>query len=203
MSYRYSKDTREEYAGKSKREVHGMVSVRELAEHTGQRAEAAGREALDGTSEDDEIEVFGQAGVAARPSENAAVESLVLLVGASGDHAAVAAQIDSTRATVIDATGLEPDETIVYTSQSVVHIKADGTVEIRSLAGTAVALVPLPVLQDLRDWIADHRHEYINGAGAATPTTKPISTTAASPLPPTTPLDAPPTPTGTTILKAE
>lgn len=192
--YRYAKDAREEHAGKRAREVHGMVSVRELAEHTGQRAEAAGREALDGTSEDDEIEIFGQAGIVARPEANAAVESLVLLVGASGDHAAVAAQIDSTRATVIDATGLEPDETIVYTSQSVVHIKADGTVEVRSIGGTAVALATKADVDAIKSWLDLHIHNTPTGFSSI-----PVDGT---PLPGGTP-DTAPAPTGTTILKAE
>jgi hypothetical protein len=100
------------------------------------------------------MDAFGPVGVIGRPSGDATVESAVAFVGADGSHPIALSFLDHGRRAVIDAVGLAVDETVLYTSKAVVKIQADGTVEVRSLGGTAAELALLSDAQALNARIA-------------------------------------------------
>lgn len=147
----------------------------------------AGFKQLDGSTETFEAEPFAGVGVYARPPSGAKAEAIVVMVGGGKSPAIIATRDEKTRAAV--AAGIKEDETMIYTSQACVLIKANGTIEIRSASGTALPLATKADIDALKTWAATHTHQYLPGPGAATPTA--------------TPLPAPPAAVGTTKLKAE
>lgn len=142
MSYRNTAEYLTNAAGDLARRVRGALSRRLILneESNGDHVTTLGREAYDGSHEQDEMDQLAPVGIIGRPADNASVESLVAFVGGDGSHPVSVSCVDGTRRAVIDSIGLKADETVVYTSKSVVKIKADGVVEIRSLDGNAKPL---------------------------------------------------------------
>ena len=142
MSYRHQRDALSNLAGRAARRIRSLLSRRQLDldESNGERVTALGREALDGSVEQDEMDAFSPMGFVARPAANATVEAAVSFIGADGAHPIALSYLDHGRRAVIDAVGLKADETIVYTSRGVIKLLADGTIEARSLDGTAKSL---------------------------------------------------------------
>lgn len=103
---------------------------------------------LDGSNEVVNAEVFSGVGFYARPAASGKPEAIVVMVGDGKVPAVVAVRDEATRAAV--AGDLEADETAVFTSQAIVHLKNDGTVEIRSEGGAAVPLATKADLDALR-----------------------------------------------------
>ncbi|WP_428262894.1 hypothetical protein [Haliangium sp.] len=160
MNYRHTRDLLGELGGRGARRLRSLISRRQLAldESDGERVTALGREALDGSVEEDAMDSFGPVGLVGRPAGDATVEAAVAFVGADGAHPIALGYVDGTRRAVIDAVGLGADETVVYNSQAVVKLLADGTVEIRSLGGTAVPLATKADVERLRDEFLAHLH---------------------------------------------
>jgi hypothetical protein len=150
-------------------------------------------------------EIFPGIGFYARPpAKGGKVEAVVVNVGAdAGTPAIVGTRDEATRAAVDAAIGgFKDDESGVFNTKSIVRVKADGTIEARSIGGAAVALATKADVDALAAYVAKqfdaaagHKHVV---AGAATTT---ITTgTAALPAPT---LEAPPAAAGTSKLKGE
>lgn len=144
ISFREGAEWIQSATGGIGRMVRSMISRRFLDNENsdGDRVRALGRESFDGSYEDDTrgMDQFSPVGVIGRPADDAAVEVVTAFVGGAGHHPVAVTCLDGTRRAVIDAVGLDADETIVYTSTVIVKLLADGTVEIRSIDGTAVEL---------------------------------------------------------------
>lgn len=159
----------------------------------------------------DDIEIFHNVGFHARPpavgkwGPNVAihnVEAIVVNVN-SHDHPVIIATRDAdTMRVVVEKVGLNPDETLIYTSKSVVKIQADGTVEIRNLDGTAVPLATkadVDALQARLDTLEQNFLGHGHPTAALGPVSAPVVVTPPGPVLPTTPA----TIAGTTVLKAQ
>jgi uncharacterized protein (DUF885 family) len=202
--YRYQQTAREEN-GKRSRQIRGMVSRRQFhqpdSEKNGQVQVVLGREAGDGSFEEDKVDVFQPVGLVANPHEYSTVESVTLFVGADGDHPVSAATLDHRKYEIIDEVGLDADEVIVYTTTSIVKIFRDSHVEIRSIDGTAVPLATKADVDALQSRLNALEQNFL-GHGHPTAALGPPSPPAAvapGAFPPTTPA----TITGTQKLKAE
>ncbi len=201
MSYRHLQDLKKQYYDPMTRRLRALLSWRrlDLDESTGDRATALGREDETGAVETDEMDVLAPVGIIARPEANVTVEALVGFVGADGDHPVVLNTLDHGRRAIIDAVGLDADETVVYTQQAILKITADGTVEIRSIGGTAVQLATKADVAALKAHFDQHKHAgAFGGTGSA-----PALTTAPTQNPLGTPIDTAPAPDGTSVLLAE
>lgn len=82
------------------------------------------------------VEVFPGIGFWSRPKSGTVPEAIIVHVGGEPNHPVIVATRDKTSQVALDL-----DETAIFTSQSIVVVKKDGTVEIRSLGGTAQKLV--------------------------------------------------------------
>jgi hypothetical protein len=138
-TFRRTADWISEATGQMARRVRGMLSRRDIDHDAsnGDRVRAVGREALDGSAETVEMDAFGPVGLIGRPSGNATVESAVGFVGADGSHPVALSFLDHSRRAVIDAVGLDVDETLIYTSALIVKLTRDGKIEHRTTGGTA------------------------------------------------------------------
>jgi hypothetical protein len=161
----------------------------------------------------DDIEIFHNVGFHARPpaagkwGPNVAihnVEAIVVNVN-SHDHPVIIATRDAdTMRVVVEKVGLNPDETFIYNSKTIVKILADGTVEIRNLDGTAVPLAlksDVEALQARLDTVEQNLIGHVHLS-----TAPPNPTGAAQLVPPAEPPLLPTTPAviaGTQTLKAE
>ncbi|MGN6103738.1 MAG: hypothetical protein ACTHU0_01415 [Kofleriaceae bacterium] len=94
-------------------------------------------------------EPFLGIGFHARPPSSGKPEAIVLMVGDAQHPVVVAVRDEKTRAAVAGA--LAENETAMFNSRSVVHIKADGTIEARSAGGTAGPLALHASLVSLRE----------------------------------------------------
>lgn len=133
-------------------------------------------------------EVWQGIGFSSRPRPTSSAEAIVIGVGAAGNAAGgapaiVASRDEALRQAVVPDLG--EDEVAIYNSSAVIIGRSNGTFEIRSVGGAAVALVKLSELQALRNWAAAHFH------------TDPVSGFTG------TPTVAPPVATGTTVVKGE
>lgn len=103
-------------------------------------------------TERDDLDVFQGIGFASRPPDGAAAECVAVAVNARDHHVIVATRDASTTQAVIAEVQLEMDETVVFTSNSIVKITADGEVMLGRIGGDfkRVALEghthPLPAL---------------------------------------------------------
>ena len=100
-----------------------------------------GHQMLDGTDETHDAPVFSGIGFASRPPDNGSPEAIVAFVGGPSNPVIIATRDEATRATAFAASGeLQAGETAIFNAGAIVLIKADGTIEIRSVGGAAVAL---------------------------------------------------------------
>lgn len=128
-----------------------------------------GHTLLDGEPETRDAEVFAGVGFAAVPSdaEDAGeTEAIVAFVGGPGNPIIIAQRQE--RARQIVAADLKADETQLHgaigTGGTIIRIKRDGTVEIRTAGGNAVALAKQADLQTLRNHVAGL---LVGGSGSA------------------------------------
>lgn len=144
-------------------------------------------------------EVFGGIGIAARPPAGNESEAIGVMVGDANTPVVIAIRDEKTRAAVAGALGV--DETMLFNTTALMLIKSDGTIEARSVGGAAVALATKADVQALRDYV---RNQFSTATGHihATPSgpTTTITTVNAAGSAPT---HAPPSPSGTTVLKGE
>lgn len=134
--------------GAEARNALGMI--RRMAVTLTSRAfwQVAGHRLLDGTIETRDAEVFSGVGFYARPPADGNPEAIVAFVGGAGSPIVIAVRDEKTRQAVAGA--IAAGETAVFNSSSLVLIKADGTIEIRSAAGLAAPLATKADLEALK-----------------------------------------------------
>lgn len=84
-----------------------------------------------------DAEVFSGVGFYARPPEGANAEAVVAFPGGAAGPIVIAARDEATRQA---SAAIDPDESVIFNSVARVLVRADGTVEITSIGGGAVAL---------------------------------------------------------------
>lgn len=133
-------------------------------------------------------EVFHGVGITARPPVDGQPEAIVVNVGGAKAPVIVATRDQRTLAGVLAELGeLEAGSTLVYSAGAIVYVRANGTVEIRSPSGSANALATKADIDALKSWLTTHTHSGVTtGAGASG-----------------APVGAPPSATGTTVLRGE
>lgn len=141
---------------------------------------------IDGRLQTIFAELFTGIGITARPPEGSKAEAMVINVGDADHPAIIGTRDEATRAKVAGA--LKADETMLFNSKAVVHVKADETVEVRKPGGIAVPLATKADLQALRDYIEN---------------TMVITCPAGTSTPGTSDVNGPPDPDGTAVLKGE
>lgn len=111
---------------------------------------------MDGADEVVNSEVFAGIGFYARPKQGNKLEAIVLMVGADASTPVIVATRDeATRAAVEQAIGgFAPDTSALYNTKSIVMAKPDGTIEARTVGGTAKALPTLLSVQQIGDALA-------------------------------------------------
>lgn len=168
------------------RDVAGLVRRMAITLTSRPLWQLVGHLLLDGTTrETRDAEPFTGVGFYSRPPADGNPEAVVVFAGAGGKPLIVATRDEKTRAAVFAAAGeLGPGDAALFSPAAIVIAKADGTVEIRTPGGAAVALATLADVQALRDWAAGMAY---GGSGSVVPVGG----------------AAPPNPTGTTVLKAE
>lgn len=130
---------------------------------------------IDGQRETVNAEPFTGIGFYSRPSANGKPEAIVVNVGGPKGPVVVAARDEQTRASVAD---INADETAVFNSAALVYVKADGTIEIRTKNGSAVALAKNSDLNSLREFCAAQLYGGTGSAlGVGAPTTPYTGTT--------------------------
>lgn len=149
-----------------------------------------GHKLIDGKPETRDAEVFSGIGFYSRPKAGHQVDALVVFPGGAANPIIIATRDEDARKAV--AAGIAQDETIAFNSSTIVLVKANGTVEIRTAGGTATKLPTLADHNNLRDAFNAHVHL---SAAPSNPTGIPV----AGP----TPLIPVVTPSGTTVLKAQ
>lgn len=140
-------------------------------------------------------DLFSGVGRLARPPLTGKPEAIVVMASGGADGAALVGTRDMKTAIAVlrEVTGrdyLEPGESLTFTAPAggaVIHMRADGTTEVRSSTGTAVELATKADVQQLRNELQLHTHTYalpetlaavqpgITGAGPAL--TAPTGTT--------------------------
>jgi phage gp45-like len=139
-------------------------------------------------------EVFHGIGIAARPPVDGQPEAIVVNVGGAKAPVIVATRdLKTLQAVLADMGELEAGSTLVHTEACVIYARPNGTVEIRTPAGTATKLPTLADVQALVDAFNGHRH---TSAASGSPTSGPKDETGAVD-------ESAPNPTGTVVLKAE
>lgn len=145
---------------------------------------------VDTSDEEDTAENFENAGFASRPAADDNAEAIVLKVGGESGHPVIVATRNRDSFKILEAgEGIEAGETAIYTSSSMVKIRADGTIELGSIGGSRQALATKADIDALKTWAATHTHLYAPGPGS------PVATATGLPVPPTA--------VGTTKVEAE
>ncbi len=116
-----------------------------VAASKGARWLVEGHEDFDGNIETDEVEVFPGVGLWGRPKSSHRVEAIALKVGGESGHAVIVATRNQDGVRLLGA--IEEDETVVFTSTTMVKIAADGQVLIGRIGGEFKAVAT-----------EDHRH---------------------------------------------
>ncbi len=125
--------------GLARRMIASIAGAKAIWQFTGSRQ-------LDGSREVVKAEVFQGVGIYAVPAGTA--EAILVMIGDGKTPVAIAVRDEATRQAV--AGSLAADETALYNSQALVHVKADGTIEAKSAGGTAVPLATKADLDALR-----------------------------------------------------
>lgn len=126
-----------EAAGVFRREMAGAVRRFVIGRSDGGVWQVLGHLLFDPTKrETKDVENYPGIGIFARPP-NGSGEGIVVQAGGPNNPAIVATRDEATRAKVND---IDADESTLYNSLARVYVKKDGTVEIRTHAGVALAL---------------------------------------------------------------
>lgn len=182
-------DWREE-VGTVRRAVAGMIRRMGVKLTEGTLWQAVGHLLSDNrTRETRDAEVFGTIGFYSRPKPGANAEVVVVFPGGSSNPVIIGTRDEELRATVAN---LNQGETAMCNRATIILCKPDGTVEIRTPGGTALALPTLADHNALRAAFNAHVH---TSASPGNPTSIPV--------PGPTPLIPVASPSGTTVLKAQ
>lgn len=173
-----------EAVGSAARDLAGKVRRMIVTRTRSALWQVTGHTLLDGSTETRDAENFaGGAGFYSRPSDDEDTEAIITFPGGAGNPVIIATRQEAVRRVI--AADLNADETQIHNSAVLIRIKANGTVEIRTKAGTAYALAKLSEIQAMRT--AYNSHTHLDPVSGSTGT-------------PSAPMAAP---VGTTVLKAQ
>lgn len=145
---------------------------------------------LDGGQESVTAEIYPGVGFYSRPPTGVKADAIVANIQGAEHPAIIATRDEKTRKA--SAGSLAEDETAIFNTKVTLYLKADGTIEARTVGGVAVALALKSDVQNVVDKYNTHLH-VAAGALTGTPVVGPL---------PGTPATAP-NPVGTTKLKGE
>lgn len=128
-----------EEVGKTARDLAGKIRRMIVTRTNSARYQVQGHDLdiIGGDVETHEADVFGGVGFEARPSEDSVVEAIVLFPGGGGNPIITQQRQEAVRRALAK---LAADESRAFNTLAVVHIKADGTIEIKEHGGTAQRL---------------------------------------------------------------
>lgn len=190
-----SRSTKEDLArerGPRERRSRGLTRRMRIRSTGGSQWQVTGYTFL-GHVETDNPEPFTGVGFYSRPRSSSRAEAVVITIGEAQHRVIVATRDEDLRRLWKDELDEESDVAAMFNVTTIVLIKPDGTVEIRSQGGAAVSLAKLAELQALANHFYSHSHAS-NGA--------PPIPTFDPPDPPGDPLEDPGF-DGTQVLKAE
>lgn len=198
MKTRYDAETLADQTSPKTRSIRG--AIRRMVIKATKRAlwQLEGHR-IQGTVESPEAEVFSGVGFYSRPAASSRAEAVLLSIGDAQHPVIVATRDEDLRKLWKADLDANPDVAAMFNRATIVLVKADNTVEIRSRTGVAVSLAPVAELQRLYGAIV----AAIAAVTLAGGVTAPAALNALNAL--KTALDAlvPAWPAGTTILKAE
>ena len=123
---RHQSSFRDEIIGRGKRVLRSMLStVALVAYEASERVTFRGREAADGSADEDSAEQYGTIGVISRPPKGRGRAILAHIGGDSGHAVIVACKDDETRTAIVDAVGIDWDEVIIYNSKLIIKVAKD------------------------------------------------------------------------------
>jgi hypothetical protein len=188
MSYRDRQDHAKE-TGETLRSLRGMVRRLAITLTDGVLWQLLGQRGGQGGDEVIHLEVFPNIGFYSRPPKTGKPEAIAVAIAAAAKGRVVVGTRDLKTLKEIEAElpggKLDENETVIYCGAVFIHLRANGTVEIRTPGGGSVN--PVSLLKDivaLRNWAATHTHSGVTtGMGASG-----------------APISAPPTPQGSEVL---
>ncbi len=139
------------------------------------------------THETRDAEVFSGVGFYSRPKAGHNTEAVVVFAGGSSNPIIIATRDEDARKAIAN---LAEDESAVFNSSTIIIVKANGTVEIRSATGTALSLATKADLDALAGKVSGHVHQVVCPSGGGT-----VVSAAAT--------GSTPAALGTTVLKAQ
>lgn len=137
--------------GKANTKIKGIVRRMRVVATSGFAWALDGFTDSYGKTETADAENFEGVGFASRPATADNVEVITVKVGGESGHAVIVGSRnrDALKA-LIEAEGLEADETVIFTGTSMVKIKADGTIEAGSIGGTRKRLATIDDIDELK-----------------------------------------------------
>lgn len=121
-----------------RRDVTGMVRRMTVSLSASSVWQVLGTQLLNGTREVRDAEAFTGVGFYSRPPASSKTEALLVFPGGAAVPVIVATRDEDVRRKV--AADLKPNETQIHNSETIFRIKADGTAELRAIAGVAESL---------------------------------------------------------------
>ena len=145
---RFGYNLRDELKGRGKRMLRSMLSaVAIVAYEARECVRFRGREAADGSADEDIAEQYGVIGLVSRPPKGRGRSVLAHIGGESSHAVIVASKDDETRIQIVDTVGLDWDELIVHNSLRVIKLTKNGDILIGAPNGQFKAVA-----------LADHTH---------------------------------------------
>lgn len=118
----------------TRREIRGAVRRMAITLTSGTFWQVLGHLLLDGTPETRHPEVFSGVGFYGRPKAGHNADAIVVFPGGSSNPVIIATRDEDARRAVAK---IAEDETAMFNSATAVTVRANGTVEIRGVGGTA------------------------------------------------------------------
>lgn len=112
-----------------------------------------------GNTETDTVENFEGIGFASRPLATDNAEVITIKVGGDTEHPViVAGRARDVFKVLEDDEGLEKGEVAIFNRNSMIKIKADGTIELGSIGGTRKRLATIDDIDALAAMVSSHIH---------------------------------------------
>ena len=156
MSYRNSSDFATE-TSPFRRYAQGLVRRLAITIAKGTKWQMRGQKGGDGGDEVLEIEIFQGIGFFARPPASGThPQAIATSIGSPKHQVAVAFRDEGVRQ-AIDAQ-VPDDASAMFNTVAIFVIKPDGSLEARTIGGTALSLATKADIDALRSWASSHFH---------------------------------------------